>query len=873
MNKKTKFLSACLCLIILSLTFFSIPVNAAYGTKPDPNNEILISEVLFSHDSFVDFTRDHPGVSIPYGSSSTDSYYVDVSGKDYLIFDCRSKVGRSGTWARNLTGVVTMTAYDEANNKLFSISNQNSIFSYDGNIIYYEDNGRLTETSYISRPVQNIIVDVRNVSGNIRFDCYASQNHAEYSNYIYCSGYYKSLKYDINYNINTPENASVLSEQTMDSQTVFRDNQIQLQKNIFQIENYVFFCWNTKSDGSGESYINEELVTNIAGDNNQITLYAQWVKESAAQLTHKCTGNKNEKGGCYTKLHSVHVHDGNQYVRGDCYNEVKEEHYCRGTLRYYPIKTEPSRNRVFMVAKCTICGTVVSEGCWVKLNESNDLSFRNTTTYANEDPDRFLTPDVYNEDLIVDGFRCGNKWYEYKCTCDKQEGISYPDEDNISYAKDCGLYSGAGIADINIDLEISEDKTSHIVKFTPDFKFPCTIKSYTVHNTFETVSCDDVKRKVNVYGAGMYTVTIEYLDYYNNELLSKDFTIEIPKLNNTYTIIFDGNGASGTMQPQIVDFNEETYLSPNVFTIDHTDFVGWNTEKTGKGDSFVNESKISNLSYPGGAVTLFADWNEHNKEVKIENLILPNCTENGSYDEVLYCTDCNEELSRENKTINALGHIPGASVKENEVTSSCEGEGSYDMVVYCEKCGDELSREHATIPALGHDYIASITFPTTSVPGYTTYTCRRCNDTYIVNEIKVLGDTVEEVIYQSTDDEDFSNQTSVFAQIGSEYKVTIPKAIILSGINKEGSYIVKVEGDIAGYEFIDVVPDNTVKLTSANKADEIATISQDKTLWKISDFNVNANGKISAKNLTSGKWEGNFNFNINFEQDENLLDW
>ena len=61
-----------------------------------------------------------------------------------------------------------------------------------------------------------------------------------------------------------------------------------------------------------------------------------------------------------------------------------------------------------------------------------------------------------------------------------------------------------------------------------------------------------------------------------------------------------------------------------------------------------------------------------------------------------------------------------------------------------------------------------------------------------VYETDANGFSKEYVEYQSSDDEDFSNQTAVFAQIGSEYKVTIPKVIVLSGVDKQADYFVKV---------------------------------------------------------------------------------
>ncbi|MBQ7144091.1 MAG: S8 family serine peptidase [Oscillospiraceae bacterium] len=87
-----------------------------------------------------------------------------------------------------------------------------------------------------------------------------------------------------------------------------------------------------------------------------------------------------------------------------------------------------------------------------------------------------------------------------------------------------------------------------------------------------------------------------------------------------------------------------------------------------------------------------------------ENDVAPTCTAAGSYDMVVYCADCGEELSRESYTVEALGHTEAEAVRENDVAPTCTAAGSYDMVVYCTVCGEELSRETTAIEALGHNY-------------------------------------------------------------------------------------------------------------------------------------------------------------------------
>ena len=56
-------------------------------------------------------------------------------------------------------------------------------------------------------------------------------------------------------------------------------------------------------------------------------------------------------------------------------------------------------------------------------------------------------------------------------------------------------------------------------------------------------------------------------------------------------------------------------------------------------------------------------------------------------------------------TLEECEHVPGEAVVENEVAADCTTAGSYDSVVYCTVCGEEISRETVTVPALGHDFV------------------------------------------------------------------------------------------------------------------------------------------------------------------------
>lgn len=87
-----------------------------------------------------------------------------------------------------------------------------------------------------------------------------------------------------------------------------------------------------------------------------------------------------------------------------------------------------------------------------------------------------------------------------------------------------------------------------------------------------------------------------------------------------------------------------------------------------------------------------------------ENEVAPTCYAEGSYDSVVYCSTCKAELSRKKITVPKTKHTPAEAVVENRVEATCTTDGKYDEVVYCsvEKCRYEISRLSKTIPAKGH---------------------------------------------------------------------------------------------------------------------------------------------------------------------------
>ena len=132
-------------------------------------------------------------------------------------------------------------------------------------------------------------------------------------------------------------------------------------------------------------------------------------------------------------------------------------------------------------------------------------------------------------------------------------------------------------------------------------------------------------------------------------------------------------------------------------------------------------------------------------ETVIENKVDADCVNGGSYDTVVYCTVCEEELSRKTVTVPALGHTAGTAVTENVVEATCTAAGSYDTVTYCSVCNEELSRETTVVNAKGHvEETVPAVAPTCTETGLTEgVKCSVCGEMLVEQEtVPATGHTM-----------------------------------------------------------------------------------------------------------------------------------
>ena len=91
--------------------------------------------------------------------------------------------------------------------------------------------------------------------------------------------------------------------------------------------------------------------------------------------------------------------------------------------------------------------------------------------------------------------------------------------------------------------------------------------------------------------------------------VTKDMTLYAQWKANQYTVRFDANTGTGTMDSITVNYDQKVKLTANAFTRSGYYFIGWNITADGSEALFPDQGEILNLTDTDGAlVNLFAQW-------------------------------------------------------------------------------------------------------------------------------------------------------------------------------------------------------------------------------------------------------------------------
>ena len=86
----------------------------------------------------------------------------------------------------------------------------------------------------------------------------------------------------------------------------------------------------------------------------------------------------------------------------------------------------------------------------------------------------------------------------------------------------------------------------------------------------------------------------------------------------TYTVKYDSNGGTGSMDDSVFKLATDVRLSSNKFTKENYTFIGWSTSKGGE-VTYTNEAKVKDLGGEGDIVTLYAVWKSNTYTIKYDS--------------------------------------------------------------------------------------------------------------------------------------------------------------------------------------------------------------------------------------------------------------
>lgn len=341
------------------------------------------------------------------------------------------------------------------------------------------------------------------------------------------------------------------------------DTAAALPANGFTRTGYRFVGWNTKQDGTGTLYADEASVLNLSATNGaEVTLYAQWELEIYTVDLYSNLMYGLEDISVPVVSDSIEYTISDRAITAtaifDRYTDPKEPDDCYGY----------TTGRVKLEAGKTYRFTVVCDG---------------TFGYWNANVQVFLVKDG---SLDEEHFHLG----ETDCTFTPKDSGEYWLRMDVNHLDTTHTISHINVAEKIGSIQVTYG-SDYSALYTP------------------TREGHDFLHWADSSGM-IYTGATEVTR-------TEDHALFAQWKADQYTIHFNANGGSGTMDSAAIGRGETFTLPENGFTRDGYEFTGWNTEADGSGVTYANQEKVRDL-VPTGAVTLYAQWGNKDYQIRFD---------------------------------------------------------------------------------------------------------------------------------------------------------------------------------------------------------------------------------------------------------------
>ena len=413
----------------------------------------------------------------------------------------------------------------------------------------------------------------------------------------------------VSYNIILMANNGTLDSET---QEVSLNTTVNIMSNPFTNDGYIFMGWNTKSDGSGTTYTNEQAVT-LEED---LILWAQWQTTTRNITFYSNFGAANlinhqtAPDGSTVKL------DANTFFRtGYSFAGWNTNQDGSGT------SYEDEQTIVEIHDDLLLYAQWQPNTYTIKFNANSG-----TGTMTNQT----MTYDK-NEALKANTFTKVGYTFKGWNTNSSGTGTSYSDRQSVK-----NLTTGSSVT-----LYAQWQPITYKVSFEPGYASGNTITQTITYGVSTKLQKFDQSyttmwnQQEAVYNGHSYEGFFGFKEWNTQKNGSgNSYTDEQEVLNladeqdevvrlyaqwqpSTYFVIFDSNKGIDEIVNQAHHLNQTAQLKKNTFTREGYVFTGWNTKADGTGTSYTDEQSVKNLTSNSLIFVLYAQWQKEEKKLSV----------------------------------------------------------------------------------------------------------------------------------------------------------------------------------------------------------------------------------------------------------------
>ena len=387
---------------------------------------------------------------------------------------------------------------------------------------------------------------------------------------------------NIVYNSNNEANESV-------NQQVYLGTSVNLDKNTFEYKGHIFKNWNTKADGTGDTYTDEQLIEE--GINEELQLYAQWTPIQYT-IYYNANGGEGE-----TRSWELDYPESGKVLFGGSSWFTKENYVfdswntkADGSgIKYLSLLKDYSITFDEIPFDENYEITVYAQ--WKKveysiwLDSNGGLQSQIELKYA-FDETKALSLNIFT--------KTGYTFKNWNTKADGS-GDTYTDGQIISTDKNMRLY-----AQWSPNEQIVSYDANGGTGTMDNQKYYYNVSQEINENLFEREHYTFKNWNTKADGTGT-----SYNDKQSIKV-TDNITLYAQWSPREYVITFDANGGAGTMDNQSIVYDVETELNDVKFDRDGYIFKNWNTKANGTGTSYADKQSIKVTEN----ITLYAQWEE-----------------------------------------------------------------------------------------------------------------------------------------------------------------------------------------------------------------------------------------------------------------------